>query len=431
MSTPSLDPAPRATLERLVSTYGTKLAKRPVRVGRLLHDLTGDHGLEISLVVAAAEEGIASELVEPVNGGSTAATLADMTRRLQERRGLSETDARWAVETWAAAAPAPTTPVDDAGSPPVDEVGSSWVRPPVAAPSTEAPPPAMWPPPWAESTPPPRRLQPGAIAIAAVVALALVASAVFLLARGGDDADSTVAGGAGGGIANGDGTIATPPPADVKGRGETSSASASAVTLTWQPPEGAYPDRYVVSRDGVEVGTTAGLSLTDESVGWGSDPTYEVRAGYGDALSPPVTLSVRVPDPSLWDAQLTGTVHTVATVVGGDSPLPSELGYQQASAWSFTPACAGPSCSVRLHDRHFGWSTALHRHNHNFEGSVTGRFQSVCGRSTPTLSRLQISIEPTGAGTVDGTWAVTTFTGTVHETFVDCVGSFDYTIDGT
>jgi hypothetical protein len=44
---------------------------------------------------------------------------------------------------------------------------------------------------------------------------------------------------------------------------------------------------------------------------------------------------------------------------------------------------------------------------------------------------LRITIEPTGAGAVDGTWAVTTFTGTVHETFVDCSGSFDYTLEGT
>jgi hypothetical protein len=431
MTTPSLDPAPRLALEELVAAHGTELARQPERVGGLLRELAGDHRHEISLLVAAAEEGVAAELCEPAEDGFSVDRLSGMIRRLQDHRGLSQADALWALGAWADAvaghapqdAPATAPPPEVPAAP--RAVATAPTAPAAVQPAAR---PQMWPPPW-DLAPEKRRFPPVAIAVAVIAVVALVAGGFLLLTRGSDVAGGTE--GAGSETADGGGdAAATPPPVAVNRRGATSSASASTVTLSWQPPDAAQPDGYVVSRDGTEITTTADLSITDEDVQWGSAPTYEIRATYGTTVSAPVSVSVQVPDPQPNDAQLDGNMRTVATLSGGDNPTEGELGYQQSSMWSFTPSCADPSCPVQLRDTHFGWHTTLKQHGHAFEGSVTGRFQSVCGRSTPTLSNLQITIEPTGAGAVDGVWAVTSFTGTVHETFVDCSGSFDYTIAG-
>ena len=445
MTAPALDPAPRLALEQLVAAHGTELARQPERVGGLLRDLAGDHRHEISLLVAVAEEGVAAELCEPADDGFSVARLSGMIRRLQDHRGLSQADALWALGAWAdavagnaveeapATAPPPEIPAAPQAVPPAPPempAATAEVPPAPTAPPPAAAParPQMWPPPW-DIAPEKRRFPTVGVALAVIAVVVLVAGA-FLLTRG-DGVAGGAEGAAGSETVEGGGAAATtPPPVAVTGRGATSSVSASTVTLTWQPPDAAQPDGYVVSRDGTQIGTTTDLSIIDEDATWGTAPTYEIRATYGAALSAPASVSVHVPDPAPNDAQLDGNMRTVATLSGGDDPSPGELGYQQSSTWSFTPSCADPSCPVQLRDQHFGWHTTLKQHGHTFEGSVTGRFQSVCGRSTPTLSHLQITIEPSGAGAVEGVWAVTSFTGTVHETFVDCSGSFDYTIAG-
>ena len=94
---------PRQKLAELIARHGTSLAEEPRRVAAFLKDEAGDRKLEVSLLVAAAEEGIPEELLRASGGVPSQPLLRRLERRLQQERGLSDETARWAVESWATA----------------------------------------------------------------------------------------------------------------------------------------------------------------------------------------------------------------------------------------------------------------------------------------------------------------------------------------
>ena len=98
-----MDDAPRAALRKLIDRRGHDLAANPRLCGALLRDVAGDHPMEVSLLVTAAEEGVGPYLLQDRRGIPPSAILAQLTIRLERRRGLSPDAARWAVESWAQA----------------------------------------------------------------------------------------------------------------------------------------------------------------------------------------------------------------------------------------------------------------------------------------------------------------------------------------
>jgi hypothetical protein len=92
-------------------------------VAALLRDRCGDARLEISLIHAAAQQGIASELEQL--GPESAARVQALVARLERHQGLTPPSARWAVETWAVALGvipevAPTAPAELPSTIPAD-----------------------------------------------------------------------------------------------------------------------------------------------------------------------------------------------------------------------------------------------------------------------------------------------------------------------
>lgn len=95
----------RATIVRLLATEGSSLVGDPRRVEAFLRDLCGEHPAEISVAVSALRDGIAEDLGPgaALRSQPVPLLLPRLAARLNERRGISEPLARWAVGTWALA----------------------------------------------------------------------------------------------------------------------------------------------------------------------------------------------------------------------------------------------------------------------------------------------------------------------------------------
>lgn len=94
-------PCPQRILRQLLATYGTGLLNEPSRVDAFLADLCGGYRKERHLIVLAMRDRIPAELLAHTQG--VAFLLPRLTRRLQERYGLSAEAAQWAIGSWGAA----------------------------------------------------------------------------------------------------------------------------------------------------------------------------------------------------------------------------------------------------------------------------------------------------------------------------------------
>ena len=93
----------RDKLAELVGRFGLDLCNDPKRCKGLLHDVCSEHRREIVALVAAAREGVGSELRHSSDGSPKELVFARLTKRLYETEGMDEGLARWAVESWALA----------------------------------------------------------------------------------------------------------------------------------------------------------------------------------------------------------------------------------------------------------------------------------------------------------------------------------------
>jgi hypothetical protein len=93
----------RQKLKELIDTYGVALCDDPKRCEALLRDLCGEARREISVLVSALREGVASELLSFYKSTPREVLLSRLTRQLHESLALTEEAARWAVEAWAEA----------------------------------------------------------------------------------------------------------------------------------------------------------------------------------------------------------------------------------------------------------------------------------------------------------------------------------------
>ena len=88
-------------LAELLDREGPWIVDEPTRLRTLLRAAAGEHDDEVDLLVAAAELGIARELIHERDTGVPPGRFDELAGQLTARRELSESDARWAVDTWA------------------------------------------------------------------------------------------------------------------------------------------------------------------------------------------------------------------------------------------------------------------------------------------------------------------------------------------
>jgi len=93
----------RGKLAELVGRFGLDLCNDARRCEAMLRDVCGDHKREIVALVAAAREGVGSELRQSSVGVPKELIITRLAKRLHEDFGLVEDLARWAVESWAVA----------------------------------------------------------------------------------------------------------------------------------------------------------------------------------------------------------------------------------------------------------------------------------------------------------------------------------------
>lgn len=126
----------KQALVYLVDRFGRDLVNDPARLRGLLRDLAGNERLEISLLVAAAESGVAADIEANAGSASIPGRTEQLARRLEQDRGISQENARWAVGAWVDALSTPSTPTESPATiaPPV-----ATVLPTTAPPSSERP----------------------------------------------------------------------------------------------------------------------------------------------------------------------------------------------------------------------------------------------------------------------------------------------------
>ena len=113
-------PCPQRILRQLLATYGTGLLNEPARVDAFLADLCGKYRRERFLIVQALRERVPADMLSQPQAVAT--LRPRLTRRLQERNGLSAESAQWAVECWAMALNIEELLVPSSGVPATEDV---------------------------------------------------------------------------------------------------------------------------------------------------------------------------------------------------------------------------------------------------------------------------------------------------------------------
>lgn len=94
---------PRQKLREIVARHGPSIALDARRCEGLLKDYSAQYRREVSVLVSALEEHVPQDLSAAPAGTPRRVLLARLARRLADQRGLSETAASWAVNSWALA----------------------------------------------------------------------------------------------------------------------------------------------------------------------------------------------------------------------------------------------------------------------------------------------------------------------------------------
>lgn len=94
---------PRRKLLEIVAKKGRSIIENPRRLEGLLRDCCGEYRREISVLVSAVEEHAVSDLLSAPANLPPEVLLARLAQRLCDNLGLSETSAKWSIESWALA----------------------------------------------------------------------------------------------------------------------------------------------------------------------------------------------------------------------------------------------------------------------------------------------------------------------------------------
>ena len=387
------------TLQSLLREYGRDLASNPSRLGALLRDVAGTNRLEISLLLAAAEEGIPAALES--QEGPTSDRSPALVRRLADARGLTTENATWAVGVWQKALrpspvpvereipPTPDLPVVPA--PAISVAGAETVMGGVLA----APPPSPAAATKQGSTP--RTL----VAIIGAAVVMLGAVLWFVVGPGHSPG--------------------VPLPPIWATKTASGAIEGASVTMSWTPPaDGAEPTGYEILRDGGSIAQTASTAYTDEDITWGEQHDYQVVAVAGDARSgPSETWTAKVSSPSLADARLTGSFAS-KVVQKSDKGFGGKLGH--TATWVFDPTCETGPCDVVWRSTHtiekppITYTGTLAREGATYSGTAKEDLAGIYCSGTPVrVSYVYMTMDVTAAGpSADGTsWDATRLSGSM------------------
>ena len=98
-----MEPRVRDSLRQLIVRYGHALCEDPPRCEAMLRDLCGQHKREITVLIRALKQRVATDLLATSAGLPVPMLLGRLRQRLEDEEAMTAEAAHWAVETWAMA----------------------------------------------------------------------------------------------------------------------------------------------------------------------------------------------------------------------------------------------------------------------------------------------------------------------------------------
>ncbi len=95
-----MNDAPRQKLREIIERHGREIIENPRRLENLLRDYCGEFRREISVLTMALEEHAVADMFA-ASALPRKVTLARLAQRLCDNLALSESAARWSIESWA------------------------------------------------------------------------------------------------------------------------------------------------------------------------------------------------------------------------------------------------------------------------------------------------------------------------------------------
>jgi len=139
----------RDSLRALIVRYGHALSEDPPRCEAMLRDLCGQHKREITVLIRALKQRVATDLLATSTGLPVPLLLGRLRKRLEDEEAMTAEAAQWAVETWALALGVIDAPI------PIPAQRQASTPSPTAAPVRTARAPARTPPAAPAPPPPP------------------------------------------------------------------------------------------------------------------------------------------------------------------------------------------------------------------------------------------------------------------------------------
>ena len=227
-------------------------------------------------------------------------------------------------------------------------------------------------------------------------------------------------------------------PAAVRAQSPTSTS----VLVQWaQPTTGATVDRFLIRRNGVQVGSVPGKVTSYQDKGLLPATTYRfsVVAVSGTVSSvPSSTLVVQTLTPPLSVARLEGLWTVDAKVIKSNfikADGKSNSGYTETDSWQFVPKCAVGACDVAVSGEWLGtpFKVTLTHAGPVYMGTTKGSV-TTCGPSDiPAQDTLRIQMTLKDAGMSNQNWSASSWVGTleIFSPYTDAGASYcpasDYT----
>jgi chitodextrinase len=215
-------------------------------------------------------------------------------------------------------------------------------------------------------------------------------------------------------------TAATPPPGELVL--DTDATTTDTIVLTWTPPPNSpTPSEYRIIRNGKQIDTVTGdtLSYTDTGLAPATSYRYRVRADWGYQPSKPTPAAkFTTTEPPVSDARLSGPWAVDLTVVedpGGNL----DVGYQWSDTWQIDSTCKRGPCDATLQGsfsppgyNYKEFTIDLTRDGATYTGSTTAQ-TSYCS-SVPSDNTLTVQMTVDTARTTAGQWTASSWTGTLE-----------------
>jgi len=96
-----MNDAPRQKLREIIRQHGRSIIENPRRCENLLRDYCGEFRREISVLTMALEEHAVADMLLAASTLPRKVTLTRLAQRLCDNLALSESAARWSIESWA------------------------------------------------------------------------------------------------------------------------------------------------------------------------------------------------------------------------------------------------------------------------------------------------------------------------------------------